>query len=539
MGLVECGSSGKERCGIMILLQNVNLPLSTDFSDLSTIVSKTLNLPQTAIKGVKLYRKSVDARHKNNVVFCCSFLVEAENENKILAKNKNAVPYSKKPYVWKKAEPQQERPVIVGFGPAGIFAAYTLAMAGLKPIVIERGADVDTRQKNVDEFFNGGALNTESNVQFGEGGAGTFSDGKLNTGIKDPRIATVLETLNKFGAPDKILYSAKAHIGTDILKTVVKNIRNEIIALGGVVRFNSRLDNIEIIGGKVTRVQVFNNGEYSWINCSDLILATGHSARDTYKMLYEKGVSLVRKPFSIGARIEHKQEDINMALYGDFANHSALGAADYKMAVHLPSGRGVYTFCMCPGGVVVNASSELNRTCVNGMSYSARDGVNANSALLVDVKPEDLAGDDVLSGIEFQRKIEERAYLSGKVPFCFVGDLTGDEVTDFNEVTPTVKPMAERVDIKSVLPDFVCNSLAEALPLFDKKISGFNNPNAVLTFPETRSSSPVRILRDEEFKALDISGLYPCGEGAGYAGGIMSAAVDGMRVAEAIIEKSI
>ncbi len=520
----------------MILLQNINLPLSTDFSDICALAADCLKIPKIKVKSARLYKKSVDARHKNNIVFCCAFLIETDNENKIIAKNKKATLYVKKPYEWKKAAHTDMRPVVVGFGPAGIFAAYVLAKAGLKPIVLERGADVDTRQKNVQEFFDGGKLNTESNIQFGEGGAGTFSDGKLNTGIKDPRIAVVLETLNKFGAPDKILYEAKAHIGTDILRCVVKNIRNEIISLGGEVYFNSRLEEIEIADEKISRIKVTSHKKYEWYACEKLVLATGHSARDTYKMLQEIGVHLIRKPFSVGARIEHRQSDINKALYGSFAEHKALGAADYKMAVHLPSGRGVYTFCMCPGGEVINASSEENRTCVNGMSYSARDGVNANSALLVDVRPEDLIGDDVLAGIELQRKIEERAYSEKGVPFCFVGDLTGASVTDKNAVKPTVKPVPKHTDIKSVLPDFITDALREALPLFADKIEGFDNPNAVLTFPETRSSSPVRIVRGEDYSAKNICGLYPCGEGAGYAGGIMSAAVDGMRVAEAIIE---
>ncbi len=536
MGLELGGGCGKERYKVMILLQNINLPLSTDFSDIPTIVAPLLKIPKSEIKGARIYKKSVDARHKNNIVFCCAFLIEAANENKIIAKNKKASLYLKKPYEWKRAGNTQVRPIIIGFGPAGIFAALALAKAGLKPIIIERGTDVDTRQTDVNSFFSGGKLNPESNIQFGEGGAGTFSDGKLNTGIKDARISVVLETLSKFGAPDKILYDSKPHIGTDILRVVVKNIRNEIISLGGEVRFNSRLDNIEIINNQLTRIKVTSGKKSEWIACSHLVLATGHSARDTYKMLKAAGVELVRKPFSVGARIEHLQSDINRALYGDFANHPALGAADYKMAVHLPSGRGVYTFCMCPGGEVINASSEENMTCVNGMSNSVRDGVNANSALLVDIRPEDLMGDDVLAGIELQREIESRAFSPDGVPFCYVGDLIGEKVTDPQRINPTVKPKAKHTNIESVLPDFAVNSLREALPLFGQKISGFDNANAVLTFPETRSSAPVRILRNESYTATDVSGLYPCGEGAGYAGGITSAAVDGLRIAEALID---
>ncbi len=517
----------------MILLQNINLPLDTDFSDIKAIVSKILKGGK--IRSARLYRKSVDARHKNNIVFCCSFLVEADNEQKILKSNKKAIIYNKKPYEWKKALATDVRPIIVGFGPAGIFAALTLCRAGLKPIIIERGKSVEKRAEDVEAFFSGGKLNTESNIQFGEGGAGTFSDGKLNTGIKDERISTVLQTLYNFGAPEKILYEAKAHIGTDILRNVIKNIRSEIIALGGEIHFSARLDNIRIENGVLKAVEINKNGESEWINCSHLILAIGHSARDTYSMLNYNGVKLERKPFSVGVRIEHLQSDINRSLYGEFATHTALGAADYKMAVHLPSGRGVYTFCMCPGGEVVNASSEVERTCVNGMSNSARDGKNANSALLVEVRPNDLNGTDILEGIRLQREIESRAYSPLGVPFCYVGDITSKKVENPDKIKPTVRPKAVHTDINSVLPDFVVDSIKDALPHFANKINGFDDANAVLTFPETRSSSPVRILRSENFNSVNVKGIYPAGEGAGYAGGIMSAAIDGMRIAEALI----
>lgn len=519
----------------MILLQNVNLPLATDFSDIRQIVLPLLKIKSSELKSAKLYKKSVDARHKNNIVFCCSFLIEAENEAKILKSNKKCVKYNKKEYEWKKADNAEIRPVIVGFGPSGMFAALTLCRAGLKPIIIERGKAVEDRIADVESFFSGGRLNTESNIQFGEGGAGTFSDGKLNTGIKDERISVVLKTFHKFGADEKILYEAKPHIGTDVLRTVVKNIREEIIFLGGEIHFSTKLTDFKTENGKLTQIEITNT-KSRWINCSHLVLAIGHSARDTYEMLNNKGVSLERKPFSVGARIEHLQSEINKALYGDFATHKALGAADYKMAAHLKNGRGVYTFCMCPGGEVVNASSEENRTCVNGMSFSARDGKNANSALLVEVRPDDLKGDDVLEGIRFQRTIEEKAYSENGVPFCYVGDILEREITNTQEVTPTVKRSAVHTNINNVLPDFVVKSLLEAIPIFAKKISGFDNPNAVLTFPETRSSSPIRILRNEEYISVNVGGIYPVGEGAGYAGGIMSAAVDGMRVAESIID---
>jgi len=514
----------------MLIINNLNLPLDTDFGDEKKILAQ-----YTKIKGIlsaSLYKKSVDARHKSDIVFCCSFLAEVKDEKSALKQCKKASVYTRKGYVWQKCD-SDVRPVVIGFGPAGMFAALTLARAGLRPIIFERGRDADTRKADVDRFWAGGALDPESNVQFGEGGAGTFSDGKLNTGIKDVRCRTVLETFCEFGADPKILYEAKPHVGTDVLIGVVKNIRNEIIRLGGEVNFNSKLENIEF-DTRLTSVTV--NGKA--IPCSQLILAIGHSARDTYEMLRDKAVAFERKSFAMGARIEHLQSDINRAMYGGLASHEALGAADYKLVTHLENGRAVYTFCMCPGGVVVNASSEQNMVAVNGMSYSARDGKNANSALLVEVRPQDLEGDDVLAGIYLQRLTEQRAFEidGGRVPFCYAGDILGKEY-DKTRVLPTVLPSTVHCDIKKVLPDFIADSIKAALPEFDKKIAGFGSPDAVLTFPETRSSSPVRIVRDDSLCALDIEGLYPSGEGAGYAGGITSAAVDGIRCAEKLIEK--
>ena len=519
----------------MILLNNVMLPLNTDFSHLKGIAAGILKISKENILEVALYRKSVDARKKNNILFCCSLTVKVKgDETKLIKRIKNAQSFEIKPYVWKRAQNiPKHPPVIAGFGPAGMFAGLTLARAGLCPIILERGSDVDTRTKQVDEFFKCGKLDGDSNVQFGEGGAGTFSDGKLNTGIKNVRLRTVLEELYAHGAPESILIDAKPHIGTDILVDVVKNIRKEIISLGGEVYFNTRLDKITAKNGRL--ISITANGKE--IPCESLILATGHSARDTFAMLLENDIEMVRKPFAMGVRIEHLQSDINKALYGDFAESEYLGAADYKLAVHLENGRGVYTFCMCPGGEVINASSEMGGIAVNGMSKSRRDGRNANSALLVGVEPSDLEGDNVLAGCELQRKIEKAAFslCQGAVPVDTVGHFVFGEETPIGKVLPTVKPAYKQMDIEQIFPEFITESLKKGIVAFDKKINGFADKQAVVTAPETRSSSPVRITRGQTLESVSLKGLYPCGEGAGYAGGIVSAAVDGITVAEQLI----
>ena len=524
----------------MILVNNIKLSLDTDFNNLLSVLKSHSAFKGVSVNTAKLYKRSVDARKKEDVHFCCSVLISVSgNENKALKRLKNSKKYIEEKYDFKTVQNYSgTQPVVVGFGPAGIFAAYTLAKSGLKPIVLERGKPIDQRTADVQSFWEGGNLNTESNVQFGEGGAGTFSDGKLTTGIKDRRSRTVLEIFHENGANKNILTEAKAHIGTDVLALVIKNIREKIISLGGEIRFSSRLEKIKSKDGAVCSVEVSNNGSSYILPCDRLILAIGHSARDTLYMLKDINIEMTRKPFAVGVRIEHKQDDINHSLYGSFANHPALSAADYKLAVHLPSGRGVYTFCMCPGGFVVNASSEDNRLAVNGMSYSLRDGENANSALLCEVLPDDLHGDDVLAGIEFQRKLEQAAYHLSRgegVPVQTVGSYVYGEDTP-PIVTPTVKPRPVYADISEIFPDFINSSLREGIKAFGKKILGFDSKGAVLTVPESRSSCPVRILRDSNFCSLSLKHLYPSGEGAGYAGGIMSAAVDGIKTAEAVID---
>ena len=517
----------------MVIINNIKLSLDTDLSDVYSIVANKLKISKQEIISAEIYRKSVDARDKRDVHFCVSIVASLKNETSVLKRNKNATVFTKKEYVWQKAT-SDTRPVVIGFGPAGMFAALTLARAGLNPIVYERGADVDTRTMDVEKFFGGGELNPESNVQFGEGGAGTFSDGKLNSGIKDIRCRTVLEVFYEFGAQKDILIDAKPHIGTDVLKNVVKNIRNEIISLGGEVNFNSTLDGVFFENDALCGISI--NGKKQ--ECKYLCLCIGHSARDTFKMLKNSGLEMVRKPFAMGVRIEHLQSEINKALYGEFANHNALKAADYKLAIHLPNGRGVYTFCMCPGGEVVNASSENGGIAVNGMSYSERNGANANSALLVGINPEDFDGDDVFAGCELQRKIEQKAYsiANGSVPITTVGNFVFGDTAQLGEVKPTIKPNYMFANLCDIYPGFIIDSLKDGIKEMDKKIRGFACHDAILTAPETRSSSPIRITRNDAGESINYSGIYPCGEGAGYAGGIMSAAVDGIKSAERIIE---
>ncbi len=525
----------------MIRVSNIKVPLGFDFGNLKGLCVRQLKIPEKSLISVKLSKKSVDARRKNDVHFIISVDISAKGEQKLLKQLKNASPVEG--FTYKVPQVSAEKsPVVVGFGPAGMFAALVLAMAGAKPIVLERGQDVDSRVKAVENFRSGGRLNPESNVQFGEGGAGTFSDGKLTTGIKDKRIQTVLKWLVEFGAPEEIAYLAKPHIGTDKLRETVKNLRKRVIQLGGDVRFGAKFDGYTTENGCITSVSYTDSEGSHTIETDNVILATGHSARDVFEMLYDKNVDMSQKNFAIGMRIEHLRKDIDKAMYGDFAGYPALKAADYKLAVHLPDGRAAYTFCMCPGGEVVAASSEEGRLAVNGMSCFARDDVNSNSALLVNVTPEDFGSNHPLAGMYFQRNIEEKAYIAGgsdySAPVILVGDfLENRQSTEFGRVKPSYRPKVKFAMPQEYLPDFVCRSIKAGIVEMGRKIKGFDDNDAVLTGVESRSSSPVRINRGESLESLSVGGLFPCGEGAGYAGGIVSAAVDGMKCAECVLRR--
>ncbi len=522
----------------MIRIRDISLPPEHNPHQLGFEAAQLLGLSNSKIRQVKIVRRSVDARKKPNVRIIYTIDVAVDgNEKRILklsgCKRAQLAPASF--YKAPKTDKQcAKRPVVIGFGPAGMFAALILANAGLKPLVLERGEDAASRNAKVEHFFASGELDPRSNVQFGEGGAGTFSDGKLNTGVNNPRIPWILSQMVRFGARENILYDAKPHVGTDVLLTVVQNLRARVIKLGGEVRFNTQVINLLMDGDRLTGLKTAD-GEI--IDCDTAILAIGHSARDTFEMLDASGIPMEPKAFAMGVRIEHKQETIDAAQYGTV--NPVLPPADYKLVQHLEDGS-VYTFCMCPGGYVVAAASEEGRVVTNGMSYADRDGENANAALLVTVNPEEFPYAGNLGGMKWQRELEEKAYqVSGsyRAPAQKVGDFLAEKAsTAPGCVQPTYRPGVHWCDLHDVLPEKISRSLAQALPLLDGSLSGFADPDAVLTAPETRSSSPVRILRDET-RQSKIRGLYPCGEGAGYAGGIMSAAIDGIMTAEAIIEQ--
>ncbi len=528
---------------MVIRINNINLNLDDEFKVLEKKVCKKLKISKEDINKIEIIRKSIDARKKNDIKFTYSIDVICDNEAKIISKIHDKDVRLEKAEeidsIIPGTEKMEHRPVVVGFGPAGIFAALTLARKGYKPIVYERGESVDKRTETVEKFWKSGELNLESNVQFGEGGAGTFSDGKLTTRIKDHRCAFVLDELINAGAPSEIKYESKAHVGTDLLKGVVKNIREEIKRLGGEVHFDSKLEKLSYENGKLKKIIV--NGKE--IPCEVLVLAIGHSSRDTYEMLHKENVSMDAKAFAIGVRIEHPQELINISQYGENHKHPKLQAADYRLTYQSERlKRGIYSFCMCPGGVVVAAASEEGRLVSNGMSYHARDLENANSALVVTVSPEDFEGDSPLRGMEFQRHYEELAFKLGggnyKAPVQLVGDFLKDRIsTKLGKVTPSYTAGYEFKELKDCLPSYVIEALKEGIYNFDKKIKGYAREDAVLTGIETRTSAPVTLNRDSKLESVNVSGLYPTGEGAGFAGGIISAAVDGIKVAEHIIEK--
>ena len=532
----------------MIRINQLKLPVDHGKQDLEKKAAKLLKIPQDKIKKLTIRRQSIDARKKGELLYIYAVDVQIEgNEASAVkrAKSPNILTVQEKEYQFPGqeagAERLTERPVIIGFGPAGLFCGLMLARAGFRPVILERGADVDTRTAQVRQFWEHGILNPESNVQFGEGGAGTFSDGKLNTLVKDVsgRNKEVLKILTQAGADESILYSSKPHVGTDVLSQVVRRLREEIISLGGEVRFLTKAADLVIRDGAVEAVKTEHpeRGE-EILPAKAVVLAVGHSARDTFETLFQKGISMEAKAFAVGLRIQHPQKQINLSQYG-MENPGRLGAAPYKVTRQTGGGRGVYSFCMCPGGYVVNASSEPGRLAVNGMSNHAREGVNANSALIVTVTPEDFPEMTAMGGIAFQRHLEELAYRAGdgRIPVQLYGDFREKQRSrQFGDVEPAFCGKTAFADLNQVLPEALCCSMKEGIEAFGGMIKGFNRYDAILAGVESRTSSPLRIGRGETMES-SVKGLYPCGEGAGYAGGITSAAMDGIKTAEAIARR--
>ncbi len=537
----------------MLLISQVKLKPGYSMMELEAKIASILKVLPEDIKSLSLEKESIDARKKPDVFMVLNVICDVRHEDSILKRIHSDQVKKYEPVEYKYSvtgtHELKNRPVIVGAGPAGLFAAYFLSMEGYKPLLIERGFDVDSRLKDVEEFWNTGVLKPGSNVLFGEGGAGTFSDGKLNTLIKDKfgRNRKVLEIFVKAGADPKILYENKPHIGTDVLTKVVKNIRENIISMGGEVRFNAELTGIHEENGVLKYIEV--NGIQK-LPCDCLILAIGHSARDTFKMLHDSNVHMESKDFAVGLRVEHRQDKINKALYSnDPEVLKKLPPASYKLAAKTEEGRGVYSFCMCPGGFVVNSSSEKGYLCINGMSYSKRNGNNANSAIVVTVGKEDFGSDDVLAGVEFQRKLEKKAFETGNgfIPVEHYGNfkaevrgevnLSDSDVDTLFSFSPETKGRYTFAKVSEILPSSINKAIIEGMEHFDKIIPGFADDYTLVCGVETRTSSPVRITRDDDFVSLNVKGMYPCGEGAGYAGGITSAAMDGMKVFEKIIAK--
>lgn len=518
----------------MIRVRGVKLAIEED----NEFVLKTKICKKIKIKNInsyKIVKKSIDARDKNNIYYV--YELDIDTNDKVLVDNENifVTPDEEYKYEITGTEKLNERIVIVGSGPAGLFSAYLLSEAGYKPLVIEQGESIEKRVETVEQFFETNKLNVVSNVQFGEGGAGTFSDGKLNTLVKDKfnRGKKVFEIFIENGAPEEILYLNKPHIGTDVLRKVIVNMRNKIISMGGEFRFNTKLTDINIVDNRIDSIIVNSNEQ---ISCDVLVLAIGHSSRDTFKMLYDKGLNMKSKNFAVGLRIEHNQNMINKSQYGD--KYKLLPPASYKLTHQCSNGRGVYSFCMCPGGYVVNASSEEKRLVVNGMSNYKRDGINSNSAIVVTITNKDY-GNGVLDGVEYQRKLEEKAYAlgNGLIPVQKYIDFKNDSVTtSLGEIIPNTKGNYKLSNLRSVFSEEINSSLIEGIESFGNKLKGFNRDDAILLGVESRTSSPVIIERDDTFNS-NVMGIYPCGEGAGYAGGITTASIDGIKVFEKIIEK--
>lgn len=526
----------------MIKIEGIRLPPGGDENALRAQAAKLLRLRSADLRDLQVLRRSVDARE--DVALIYTLAAGLENESAVLRRCR-----SRKVSRWEPGPayrlpeplpPPEQPPVVAGAGPAGLFAALVLAAAGQRPILLERGRPVEKRREDVERFWSSGTLDPESNVQFGEGGAGAFSDGKLSTGTKDLRHRFILERLVSCGAPPDILIDAKPHVGTDYLYKVLQTLRRELAALGADIRFGTRLEDLRVENGELTGAGVSGPAGRETISCRRLILCPGHSARDTFEMLYRRGVPMEAKPFAVGLRIEHRQADCDAAQYRQYAGHPGLPASTYKLSCHLPNGRGVFSFCVCPGGEVVAAASEPERVVTNGMSEFARDRENINGAVLVNVTPEDFGGDgSPLAGVEFQRRLEAAAYALGgggyRAPAQRVEDfLARRPSAGPGRVRPSYRPGVTWTDLHACLPPFVAEALEEALPILGRKLRGYDAPDAVLTAVESRSSSPVRIPRGPDGQSA-LRGLYPCGEGAGYAGGILSAAADGMRAAEALL----